>query len=153
MVKIFFADSDAIGAKLIKLGTWSNISHTGFLLPDNTVIDSRFGNGGVTHYSFEELCQHYPRVMVYEVDAVPDLAYDFARKQLGKKYDWTAICGFITHRNWQEDDAWFCSELVAYSCNQTGYQIISDEAWRVTPKALMSSLTNINSRLVYSQGF
>ena len=39
--------------------------------------------------------------------------YDFLHKQVGKPYDKKAILGFVTGRNWRDDDAWFCDELQA----------------------------------------
>ena len=38
--------------------------------------------------------------------------YDFLYKQLGKPYDRSAIWGFVSGRNWRQEDAWFCSELI-----------------------------------------
>ena len=39
--------------------------------------------------------------------------YDFLAAQQGKPYDGTAIVAFIVDRDWQENDMWFCSELIA----------------------------------------
>jgi hypothetical protein len=40
------------------------------------------------------------------------LFYGFAREQLGKPYDKLAILAFFTGRNWRDEDAWFCDELL-----------------------------------------
>jgi uncharacterized protein YycO len=39
--------------------------------------------------------------------------WKFLLAQIGKPYDIYAIAGFIFNRDWQKDDAWFCSELIA----------------------------------------
>jgi hypothetical protein len=38
--------------------------------------------------------------------------YDFLLAQEGKPYDKLAIMAFFTDRNWRDDDAWFCDELL-----------------------------------------
>lgn len=71
---------------------------------------------------------------------------DYALNELGKPYDWKGVLNFITHkRNWQEDDRWFCSELVAYAFKRAGRPIINNDSYRVTPGDLLLSqkLTHI----------
>lgn len=59
------------------------------------------------------------------------------RSQVGKPYDLTALFGLLTHRDWQEPDAWFCSELVAWAFSQGGSPLFRPEALhRVTPQHL-----------------
>jgi uncharacterized protein YycO len=36
----------------------------------------------------------------------------WAHQQIGKPYDKLAILGFVIGRNWRDEDAWFCAELV-----------------------------------------
>lgn len=60
-----------------------------------------------------------------------------ARSQLGKPYDWTAVAGLGLHRDWQEEDSWFCSELVAWAADQAGEPWFRQEALRrITPQHL-----------------
>jgi uncharacterized protein YycO len=40
---------------------------------------------------------------------------EFAFAQLGKPYDWSAIAAFYVSRDWQDDRAWWCSELTGAS--------------------------------------
>ena len=137
MIKIFFSDSDKIGAKLIRAATWSEYSHVGLIdSVNNTVIDSRFSAGGVSEYPIDELYSQYPRILVTALYDVPHSAIDIARTQIGKKYDWTALAGLWMHRDWQRDDSWFCSELVAWCCKVAGYPIINKQSGRVTPQDL-----------------
>lgn len=39
----------------------------------------------------------------------------FLTNQLDKPYDQVSIFGFMTGRDWREDDSWFCSELATRS--------------------------------------
>lgn len=56
-----------------------------------------------------------------------------AYSQVGKPYDFAAIFGFLFHRDWQEDDRWFCFELAAWCFAKGGSPIIrADAVHRVT---------------------
>lgn len=48
-------------------------------------------------------------------------------------YDWTAIFGMLLQRNWQEQDSWFCSELVEAALTAGGRQRFRDDVSRITP--------------------
>ncbi|MNF95265.1 hypothetical protein D3C84_780070 [compost metagenome] len=67
----------------------------------------------------------------------PHRIIEAARSQLGKPYDWTAILGLGLRRDWQERDAWFCSELIAWSAAEAGEPWYRCESLRrVTPQHL-----------------
>lgn len=141
MISVVFVDSDRVASKLIRWLTWSTVSHVGLLdRATGTVIDSRLGLGGVTEYPFEHLLRDYPRITVVDFPNVPDTALNYARSQVGKPYDWTALVSFLSHRNWQKDDKWFCSELVAWACLMSGHPLINKESWRVAPQDLLEVL-------------
>ena len=60
-----------------------------------------------------------------------------AASQIGKPYDYTAILGLGLRRDWQEEDAWFCSELVAWAFQHAGEPLFRAECLRrVTPQHL-----------------
>lgn len=60
-----------------------------------------------------------------------------ARSQIGKGYDWSGIAGLGINRDWQEADAWFCSELVAWAFDSAGQPLIRrDSVHTVTPQNL-----------------
>lgn len=138
MIEVFFSDSDQPASKLIRSVTWSQYSHVGFYdRSTGNVIDSRMKNKGVTEYSFEKLKLEYPRIIMRSFPEVPREALAIARSQIGKGYDWTALLGIGLHRDWQEDDKWFCSELVAWVCAQAGNPIINKETYRVVPQDVL----------------
>jgi uncharacterized protein YycO len=69
-----------------------------------------------------------------------EAAVSAARTQLGKPYDWGAIVGIALHRDWRAPDKWFCSELVAWACEQAGTKLLRfDNLDRVTPGQLALS--------------
>ena len=50
-----------------------------------------------------------------------DSAIGFAREQIGKPYDLTALAeNFVLGRDWRNPDAWFCSELSIEAANHGG---------------------------------
>lgn len=140
MVQIFYSRSNDIVSNLIRLFTWSEYSHVGFVLPGgNLILDTMFSTGGVEIRSMAELKAQATDVFIITYPHLSEKALDIARTQVGKPYDWTAICGIPFRRNWQEDDSWFCSELVAWSCEQAGTPMVNQKAWRVTPQDLLEA--------------
>jgi uncharacterized protein YycO len=138
MVELVFTDSDSLTARFIRAFTWSKYCHVGLYDRKNgLVIDSRSDRKGVTAYKFEDLKKDYSRILIRSLPSVPREALEIARSQIGKPYDWTALAGLGLHRDWQESDKWFCSELVIWACEQTGAQVINKQSWRVTPQDVL----------------
>jgi len=49
---------------------------------------------------------------------------DIAKAQLGKPFDGDALYAFASDkldRDWEEDDAWFCSELIGFAFEKSGF--------------------------------
>ncbi|HEY9704948.1 MAG TPA: hypothetical protein V6C58_21090, partial [Allocoleopsis sp.] len=55
-------------------------------------------------------------------------------------YDWKAIFGYLFHkrRKWQDENRWFCSELVAAILLKGGRKLFRSDLSRVTPHQLWS---------------
>ena len=69
--------------------------------------------------------------------ADPEAVIAAIAAQIGKPYDYTAILGLGLHRDWQENDSWFCSELVAWGFNAAGHPLFRGECVRrITPQHL-----------------
>ncbi len=105
-----------------------------FVLPDGRLLGAVPGGVRVRPYDPSAL-----RIERYHVDA-SDTVLSVALAQLGKHYDWPGALGLALRRNWQEDDAWFCSELVAWSFEQAGRPLLNaPQAWRLTPRDILLS--------------
>lgn len=144
-MKILVASSNSIGSILIKLFTFSSWSHTAVMFDEHTVIDSIF-KCGVRRITLSEFKHEYPKVYEIDVD-IPDeyASKDFALRQLGKKYDFTAILGIIfRNRKWEEDDKWFCAELTETICVKGGLRRMRTEASSVLPRETFAVLGGIN---------
>lgn len=121
---------------LIRTGSWSRWSHVGIL--DGDYIIESVALRGVVRTPIKDR-QREDRT--WTVAALPcsnpDGVIAAALSQLGKPYDYTAILGLGFHREWQEDDSWFCSELVAEAFERAGCRLFRpDSLHRVTPQHL-----------------
>jgi uncharacterized protein YycO len=132
-----FMDSDKFAARAIRTLTWSDYSHVGILTKGDQIVDSRFLADGVTEYPFDDARLEHPRVLCREYNIPAVSVIEAARSQIGKPYDWTAVCGVALHRDWTEPNKWFCSELVAWAAACAGIPMLIKEYGRVTPQDLL----------------
>lgn len=58
---------------------------------------------------------------------------------LGKKYDWSGIGGFITRRDKENPNRWFCSELVAYCLLKAGIVLLNMKCYKQSPRITCAS--------------
>jgi hypothetical protein len=58
----------------------------------------------------------------FQIDDFDKLRY-FALLEEGKKYDLTGVIGLGFKRDWQENDRWWCTELVAYILLNLGFKV------------------------------
>lgn len=123
---------------LIRAATWSKYSHVDLVLEPGLYF------GAVP---FKGVCKHhknYSTEHLFEL-ALPtndehslDIQMKIRRwilSQEGKHYDWSGIFGFATHRDWEEEDSWFCSELMAAGINNF-FPMFNEEAHRISPRDL-----------------
>lgn len=134
MKVIFTYHPYSVFSAAIRLATFSKFSHAALVLPNNLVVDSTLSDGVHTS-TMEEFCKKYANIVMVDIP-VPDeyAAVNFAIDQIGKPYDWTALVGMVVQRNWQEDDSWFCSELVEAILKAGGTHRFRDELSRITPQ-------------------
>lgn len=132
----FSTQTDPLSA-LIRACTWSQWSHVSLMDHDGYLISAEFPLG-VYSESVSNLMQKSKRVhaVTFETPQA-GLVVDKALSQMGKPYDLSAVIGIGLHRDWQEDDSWFCSELIAWAFDQAGTPLFRREAMhRVTPEHL-----------------
>ena len=69
-----------------------------------------------------------------------DIFYAFLGSQIGKPYDvWAIVSFFFPSRDWQEFDAWDCSELLSTALAESGIlpQHMAVKFSRITPRDLL----------------
>ncbi|HEY9704857.1 MAG TPA: hypothetical protein V6C58_20620, partial [Allocoleopsis sp.] len=114
-VKMYIISTNTIVGNIIKFLTFSRWSHVVISFDDNTFIDS-VAFDGVRLYTKKDFEEYFKK---YEVIPITLTKYydarQFALEQVNKGYDWKAIFGYLFHkrRKWQDENRWFCSELVA----------------------------------------
>lgn len=141
-INLRFIRTDGFISRMINWQTWGpggSWSHVEFALPEG-YLGSQAPDGvkirpfGYVTPSAELKCSvDLPDAKGWNVLA-------FARAQIGKPYDYQSLLGFIIKRDWQEPDAWFCSELVAAAFQMAGFPLLrTDEVSRISPSTLSLS--------------
>lgn len=135
-MKVLFCTSNKIGAVLIRAVTWSKWSHVALLLDDGTAIEAVWPK--VRRVPAEEIIKNHSSYAIVDFQGFDDQKIiDAAMSQLGKPYDITALFGLLAHRDWQETDSWFCSELLSWSFAKGGKPLFREEdIHRITPQNL-----------------
>lgn len=145
VIRIEFSKSGSILSKLIRWFTWGKWSHVAVRMPEGDVIEAHEFLGVVRRdVEYEDVQQ----VVLEVTEEQAKVFHDVLRSQVGKSYDWLAILGFLFRRDWQRDDYWICSELVAWALIKAGVNVILKKRWRVDPTDLYYSLLNRGANLV-----
>ena len=132
-ISLLFSTSGHPMSAAIRLGTWSDWSHVAII--DGDEVIEATAPAGVRRFPVVQAINHAKRGAIVELPCRdPQAVIAAAASQLGKPYDYTAIAGLWLHRDWQEDDAWFCSELVAWAFAEAGTPLFREHAWRITPR-------------------
>lgn len=129
---------------------WFWASHVDAVMPDGSYISARFDDG-VQRRQADYDAGGFSKQLVVPLslsEAQESALIAFLIDQIGKPYDWTGIAGFYSTRDWQEDDSWFCSELIAAGLAASGVfpQQMAVKFSRITPRDLML-LTSVLPRL------
>lgn len=135
-ISLLFSTSDHPMSAAIRLGTWSDWSHVAII--DGDEVIEAVALAGVRRFPVVQAIARAKRAVVVELPCLdPRAVIAAAASQIGKPYDYSAILGLGLRRDWQEDDAWFCSELVAWAFQQAGLPLFRAECLRrVTPQHL-----------------
>jgi len=137
-IGICFSQTGAITSKLIRWFTRSEWSHVDLVMRDGSLIGALPFKGVVQRKHSEAQGTHKTLYVDVPVETA-EKAYQFARDQLGKKYDWTAVSAFGFRRDWQVEKKWFCSELVFCAIKKAGVNLLNEKRWRVSPRDLSIS--------------
>lgn len=136
-MKVLLCTSNMPGAVLIRWLTGSQWSHCAIVSDDGVMaVEATWPR--VRMVPVEKIMRAHTKNLVIDIPcANPALAFDHAMDQVGKPYDLTALIGWLSGRDWQEEDSWFCSELVAFAFAQAGSPLFRDGTMsRVTPQNL-----------------
>lgn len=133
---LVFTRSHSLSSAAIRLATWSRWSHVALVSGTSSGIDST-ARLGVVERPLDEILCDASEFRFVEFPIKKERVIEVARTQLGRPYDWTAVTGIALRRNWQDDDSWFCSELIAWASHAAGAPLFRPESlYRVTPQHL-----------------
>lgn len=133
-----FMRTPTLGSLVIQGATWSPWSHVACVLANKRVIESTAAHKGVRETTLDAVLVRASAFQFGHTTVTAE-AERFLLAQVGKPYDWTALAGIYLHRDWQQDDAWFCSELAAATAQAGGRTLIRRRLSRVTPVDLYDS--------------
>jgi len=135
-ITVIFSKNHLPLSWFIRAFTFSKWSHCAVV--DGTKVVESTGAKGVNEgslFSFIDRNYTYATRKFTVTKEQKQIILDTMRSQIGKKYDFRAIFGMPFKRDWQEDDCWFCSELIAYAFDKAGVPLVSKNAvHRVTPE-------------------
>ncbi len=120
MIVLRFSARDALGSRLIQARTGCWASHVEIEMPDGRCLGSRYPKGVDIYEPFAD----YARLERYGY-AGSEAVINFVDSQRGKPYDRSAIFGFVLNRDWQEDDSWYCSEVIERGNVLAGCPLVS----------------------------
>ena len=152
MVYLQFVAGTDIGAHLIQwFGAFGQpYSHVDTVLPDGRLLGARSDEVGGAPAGVQIRDPGYVgsnlvlRIDVASSDEQAKIYYDFVRSQIGKPYDEQAILAFVAGRNWQDPEAWFCSELVAAGLEYASIVLpLAAPTAKITPADLILILSAI----------
>lgn len=132
-MKVILTRSNSISSWLIRIRLsiarrrWERWSHALVVLEDG-VIQSTFKAGGVRKGRLQDVLKHASVANVLTIDLRDEAAAaSWLLAQVGKPYDWRACWGLaISSREWRDDYAWFCFELVAGAALAGGREVSTD---------------------------
>ena len=135
-IQLLYTRSHHLSSAAIRLATWGEFSHVA-QLDGPKVIESVFRDG-VREDSLANAIARASRWAIVEYrHRNPAAMIAAARSQIGKPYDKTGALGLGVHRDWQQDDAWWCSELIPWAAAQAGDPWFMPQAvHRITPQHL-----------------
>ncbi|MFH2082059.1 MAG: YiiX/YebB-like N1pC/P60 family cysteine hydrolase [Pseudomonadota bacterium] len=132
---LFCRSHDALSVAIRAL-TWSRWSHVALI--DGYCAIEALAPDGVQMTETEQVLMRSSAFELVDLPCRnPEAVRAAAASQVGKPYDYKAIVGLGLHRKWQDADAWFCSELIAWAFEQAGEPLFrADCLHRVTPQHL-----------------
>jgi hypothetical protein len=126
-ITLQFCATDGIEGWVIRWFTQAIVNHVDVVLPNGTLLGAQLasGLGGQPSGVRIRPAGYVPMPRRYRATFTVDQGrYDafmgFLSAQLGKPYDRAAIVAFAVGRDWRDDRAWFCSELVVAALEQAG---------------------------------
>jgi len=120
-MRIVYSRAGNLGDWIVRVGQWWGPWTHCAILDGEHVIEARAWHG-VVRTPLADAMARASRFKVVDVHTPDDHAgIAWARTTVGTPYDWWGALGVFTRkREWQEDDAWYCSEHVERALVEAG---------------------------------
>ena len=146
----------SLTSRIIRFITWSEYSHTAIILAEDTIVEAWEGCNQVRIVSsLSEGHTAGTTVDIYDIrmgTKQEEKFREFIAEQVGKKYDYWGILGFLRRRDLERGESWFCSELFAAACQEAGVVLLHNCRPAQTSPGLVtrSPITNYVRTIVTS---
>ena len=145
-MKIRFTASLLPLSPLIRLWTWSRVSHCEFEFRDGVQIVAAMEAGRIIATRNRKYTWEYN----YELDITAEqeqVLRTWCEGELGKPYDYTALAPLNVlipriKKRWKDPKTWMCSEFCAMGLDIIGIKLFDDEFKKVKPSDLYRKLKN-----------
>ena len=143
-MKIRFTASLLPLSPLIRLWTWSRVSHCEFEFSDGLQIVAAMEAGRVIATRNRKYLWEYN----YELDITEQQEKslrEWCEGELGKPYDYTALAPLNvliprTKKLWKDHKQWMCSEFCAYGLELVGIELFPDHFKKIKPSDLFDAV-------------
>jgi len=145
-MKIRFTASLLPLSPLIRLFTWSRVSHCEFEFSDGIQVVAAMESAKVIATRNRKYRWEY----YYQLDITHEqerILRDWCKEELGKPYDYTALAPFNvliprTKKFWKDHKQWMCSEFCAMGLEKIGFKFFDDDFKKVKPSDLFDAIKN-----------
>jgi hypothetical protein len=149
MITLQFIGGDDLSSRLIGWFSSGHLSHVDAVMPDGSLVGARSDHVGDAPTGVQKRPASYvadaERRVRFKIPTTQEKEarfYAFINSQIGKKYDYRAILGFVFARDWRERDSWICSELVSAALeNAAVVPPLYLAANKITPVSLALALS------------
>lgn len=152
-VQLQFVRQHDIASSAIAWFSQGEVSHVDAVMPDGMLLGARNDAVGGQPPGVRIRPPDYAKFVLwvpFTITTTPDQEvkfHSFLLAQVGKPYDQQAIWGFVTGRNWRENDSWICSELQAAALEAAGIvPPLYLAANKITPTALALLASGIGGK-------
>jgi uncharacterized protein YycO len=139
-VKLAFYKGTSWVSLAIRWQTRGRYSHVGVVTPDGKIIESWHRGGVLKNASLGMRHDPQTEVDIYSVTGLNRMqnasVLEFMENQLGKKYDFLSVARFISRREVDDQEKWFCSELVMAAFHHAASPLLNVASHKVSPEVL-----------------
>ena len=122
--KILLFRGRGIISKMIQWQCRSEYSHAAILMPDGRIVESWQGDGVRC-----KRMKSWDGVTAFSVPMATDddwaAVIEFAKSKVGERYDYKSVLQFVSRRKADDNNRWFCSELVFAAFQNAGIDLLA----------------------------